>query len=432
MAIESELHDGIEEIYVDENNNEISKAEYIQAGGNNAEETIEVLSGKICDDEYSEIIEEIPTRNEEQKHTFQDSMNTKGGDSIFKAKTNVDAFIKKGNVIKDKFIKEANLVETEEAEEMLNAAFEKIKELRTRKTGVLKWADKLLPSVASDFINKTTLKIEQEKRNNLDIVDTSNELFGLIKEKQENVEQAAYKFNDIKNQMKATLESLSEEAATLDALIKSEELDEMEIYNANRVINIISSNILIFRENIEQINASQNVAQQCIMHIDQMLPTIENSMKDSLAVNGFLNKINNLKDSFMTIADVTNQISENNSENINNIVRKASDFEELLESNVKNIENRTKNRKALKLEMQGQHQKQLALDSKIRDTIVSSMESMDEESKTPIFNDSEEVAKHFVPEKINLSGQLENKKTVRKVVKRVLKKTTKTDDSGEA
>ena len=75
-----------------------------------------------------------------------------------------------------------------------------------------------------------------------------------------------------------------------------ENVTEMETQNIERLITIISSNILMFKENIQNINAAQNISHQCVLHIDQMLPTIENSMTDSLAISAFLGKINNFKE----------------------------------------------------------------------------------------------------------------------------------------
>jgi hypothetical protein len=420
----------VEIVYEDEHGNETDEHGNILN---------EVHEGVVLDNDEPEV--EIYRKGEEYVHeedskprSFQDLAKSKEGKAIFKVKDQVDNLINKGKDIKDTFIKEANLVETEEAENLMKEAFSKINDLRTRKTGFLAVADRLLPGPINKFVQNSAMKVEQEVRNNKDIVDVSNDLFDLMKNKQNEVENSAVKFTDIKDQMTTTIKELSEQARELVEVKESEELTDAEKFNAERILTLISSNILTFQENVQNINAAQNMAMQCIMHIDQMLPTIENSMKDSLAINGFLNKISNFKDSFTTIAEVTNQIQDSNSESIHNMIRKTGDFEALLETNVKGIEKRTKAKQQLALEMKDQSTKEKQLGAKLRNAIVDAHDAMSGEEQAPVFLDGDDVGDYYVPERIDLSNQLgHNKSTTakKKVVRKVVRKVKK-DASEEA
>ena len=318
----------------------------------------------------------------------------------------------------------------------MKEAFEKINTLRTKKTGFLAVADRLLPGPINKFIQNSAMRVEQEVRNSKDIVDVSNELFDLMKNKQDDVESSVVKFTDIKEQMTYTVKELSKQARELEEVKNSEELSEMDVFNAERILTLISNNILTFQENIQNINAAQNMAMQCIMHIDQMLPTIENSMKDSLAINAFLNKISNFKESFTTIAEVTNQIQDSNSESIHSMIRSTGDFENLLETNVQGIQKRTKAKKQLALEMKDQGAKEKQLGARLRNAIVDAHEAMDGETQAPVFLDGDEVGDYYVPERIDIGHQLENKKKEKNVkttkTRKVVRRVVKTKPSEEA
>lgn len=407
--------------YVDENGEPLT-ADEVKAI--NKENELHEKNNGFIEHDSNEYKEEVKETTSNKKRSFADLASSEDAKSIFKVKDNVDNLINEGKNIKDVFIKEANLLETEEAERLMREAFEKVEDLRDRKTGFLAISDKYLPESVNKLVQTAAMKAEQKTRNDKDIVQISDDLFGLMKKKQEDVENTAVKFIDIKNQMEKTVLQLSQEAKELELVKNNGDLSENDIWNAERVLTLISNNILTFKENIQNINAAQNMAMQCIMHIDQMLPTIENSMKDSLAVNGFLDKINKFKNNFTVIAEITNKIQDNNSESIHNMIRSTGDFDKILQTNIKGIERRTEAKARLTLEMKEQSTKDKQSAARLRNAIVDAQESMNK-NQAEVFLDGEEVGEYYVPQRIDLNNQLENnpsKKTVRKVKKVVIKK----------
>jgi len=351
----------------------------------------------------------------DKKQKFSDLKGSSKTDKIFSYKSKVDSLITQGKDIKSKFIKEAGLVETDDAQRLMEEAFSKINLIKNRKTGFLALSERILPNFANKFIQDSALKIDQEIRNQKDITEVSKELFGFIKSNQDDVEHSAVQFVLIKNQMIETLDLLSEEARELESLKDDPELNEIDLFNIERILTLISNNILTFKASLLDINASQNIAMQCISHIDQMLPTIENSLNDSLAINAFLHKIEQLKTSFTTIAKVTSEIQDNNSVSINNAIRTSGDFEDLISNNVnsinKNIESKTK----LAIEMKKQGEKQQALGIELRNAIVTANESLDDNANLQVFSSADDVGNFYVPQRIDLNNTLGNKKAKKEV-----------------
>lgn len=400
----------IEEIieYVDENGNPVE----VDENGNIIEESI---------------LEEDLSKKD--KYSFEDLASNDNEKNIFRIKDDIDKLLNNGKDLKKKFFEEAELVETEEAERLMDEAFRQIEEIRTKKTGVLAFSEKYLPSPVNNFIQSSAIKIKEEERKRQDIVEITTNLFSALETKQNEVESSTIKFSKIKEQMLKTVSELEEKARYLENERNKEGTTELEAQNIERLITIVSSNILMFKENIQNINAAQNISHQCVLHIDQMLPTIENSMTDSLAISAFLSKINNFKDSFSTVASVTNQIQQSNSDRIHTMIKETGDFEELLTESVKGIENRAKERKALGLEMKKQEEKNAIKHIQLRNTIADSLEDMVSEEQASVFKSDDDVAEAYIPSKIDIGNRLTDesnasnvKKTVRQVKKVVKKK----------
>ena len=417
--------ENVEYVYVDEDGNEVDAP---------------VVEDIVVDQEGN-IVEEEP--EVQSKPSFEDLARNDNERDIFKVKTDIDKLINNGKELKKEFFKEAQLVETEEAERLMAEAFAQIEEIQTQKKGFLGFSDKYLPAPINNFVQGTSMKIKEEERKRQDIVEITSNLFGALETKQEEVESSTVQFTQIKEQMKNTVAELEAKARYLEEKKSEPEVSEMELQNIERLITIISSNILMFKENIQNINAAQNISHQCVLHIDQMLPTIENSMTDSLAISAFLGKINNFKEGFTTVANVTNKIQQSNSDRIHNMIKNTGDFEELLSESVRGIENRSKEREQLSLEMKKQEQRNEQKHIELRNTISDSLEKMSGEDQSSVFKSDDDVADYYVPSKIDVGNRLDNKaqpqatqdkqfasKVVRK--KKVVKKVVKVANQGDA
>lgn len=423
--------DNVEYVYVDENGNEVDSSEEA------FEEVLVDEDGNIIDVEQEEI-------RQQRSRSFEDLARNDKERDIFKVKTEIDNLINTGKDLKKTFFKEAQLVETEEAEKLMAEAFAQIEEIQTQKKGFLGFSEKWLPSPINNFVQTSAIKIKEEERKRQDIVEITESLFGALQTKQEEVEASTVQFTQIKDQMKKTVSELEAKARYLEEKKRDEDVTEMETQNIERLITIISSNILMFKENIQNINAAQNISHQCVLHIDQMLPTIENSMTDSLAISAFLGKINNFKQGFTTVANVTNKIQQSNSDKIHNMIKNTGDFEELLSESVRGIENRSKERDQLSLEMKKQEHRNEQKHIELRNTIADSLEKMSDEDQSTIFKSEDDVADYYVPSKIDVGNRLADKASQKpekdfsssvirkkKVVRKKVVKTT-TNDQGEA
>lgn len=423
--------DNVEYVYVDENGNEVNLDE------NSFEEALVDQDGNVIEESNEEI-------HQKKSHSFEDLARNDNERDIFKIKTEIDNLINTGKDLKKTFFKEAQLVETEEAEKLMSEAFAQIEEIQTQKKGLLGFSEKWLPSPINNFVQTSAIKIKEEERKRQDIVEITESLFGALQTKQEEVESSTIQFTQIKDQMKKTVSELESKARYLEEKKNEEEVTEMETQNIERLITIISSNILMFKENIQNINAAQNISHQCVLHIDQMLPTIENSMTDSLAISAFLVKINNFKEGFTTVANVTNKIQQSNSDKIHNMIKNTGDFEELLSESVRGIENRSKERSQLSLEMKKQEERNEQKHIELRNTIADSLEKISDEDQSTIFQSEDDVAEHYIPSKINVGNRLTNKESQKsekdfsssiirkkKVIRKKVVKTT-TNDQGEA
>ena len=425
--------DNVEYVYVDEDGNEVDSVEEA------FEEVLVDQDGNVIDEQQEEEV------RQQRSRSFEDLARNDNERDIFKVKTEIDNLINTGKDLKKSFFKEAQLVETEEAEKLMAEAFAQIEEIQTQKKGFLGFSEKWLPSPINNFVQSSAIKIKEEERKRQDIVEITESLFGALQTKQEEVEASTVQFTQIKQQMMKTVEELEVKARYLEEKKLDEEITEMETQNIERLITIISSNILMFKENIQNINAAQNISHQCVLHIDQMLPTIENSMTDSLAISAFLGKISNFKEGFTTVASVTNKIQQSNSDKIHNMIKNTGDFEELLSESVRGIENRAKEREQLSLEMKKQEHRNEQKHIELRNTIADSLEKMSDEDQSTIFKSEDDVADYYVPSKIDVGNRLANKGSQqepqkdfsssvirkKKVVRKKVVRTT-TNDQGEA
>jgi hypothetical protein len=416
----------VEYVYVDEEGNEIED-----------DSDVDVLidqDGKVIENEYDEVEEKSRNR------AFEDLARNDNERDIFKIKTEIDNLINNGKELKKEFFKEAQLVETEEAERLMAEAFAQIENIQTQKKGILGFSEKWLPNPINNFVQSSAIKIKEEERKRQDIVEITGSLFGSLKTKQDDVESSTIKFTDIKGHMKNTVSELEKKARYLEEKKNEEDISEMEMQNVERLITIISSNILMFKENIQNINAAQNISHQCVLHIDQMLPTIENSMTDSLAISAFLGKINNFKEGFTTVANVTNKIQQSNSDRIHSMIKNTGDFEELLTESVRGIEQRSKERQQLSIEMKKQDVRNEQKHIELRNTIADSLEQMSDEDQSTVFKSEDDVGEYYVPSKIDVGNRLSNKsnkeepnstsKVIRK--KKVVRKKVVKSNEGEA
>lgn len=422
--------ENVEYVYVDEDGNEVDSPEVEE----------------VVIDQNGNIVEEVEEEEVRTKPSFEDLARNENEKDIFKVKTDIDRLINNGKELKKEFFKEAQLVETEEAERLMAEAFAQIEEIQTQKKGFLGFSDKYLPSTINNFVQSSAMKIKEEERKRQDIVEITSSLFGALETKQEEVESSTVQFTQIKEQMRQTVAELESKARYLEEKKAAPDVSEIELQNVERLITIISSNILMFKENIQNINAAQNISHQCVLHIDQMLPTIENSMTDSLAISAFLGKINNFKEGFTTVANVTNKIQQSNSDRIHSMIKNTGDFEELLSESVRGIENRSKEREQLSLEMKKQEQRNEQKHIELRNTISDSLEKMSGEDQSTVFKSDDDVADYYVPSKIDVGNRLDNKaqpqtkqaagekqftsKVVRKKV--VKKKVVKVSNQGDA
>ncbi len=299
----------------------------------------------------------------------------------------INSILKKSESAKMKIAGDLDFETSNDADMLLRDAFARIEDIKKAKaTGLA-----ALPFVGT-FIRSAKVKLEEEQRKQQSIQEVIEKTFKSLDDKKDKAVNTAIQFMSIKKEIKESIEELTERCIFLESIIADETTDEATRFNVRRLLTMIAANMAVLEENVANINAAQNMCQDIVIKIEQMLPTIKNTLVDGLAINAFLDKLTTFKDSFTDISKLTNSIQEINAENINSMILKNTNWDEMFQEQIQGTASRTQNRKKLALELQKAEQKNLRNELLLQNTITENLKNIEEVNLTSnIFKDMEEV-----------------------------------------
>ncbi len=299
----------------------------------------------------------------------------------------INSILKKSEKAKMRIAGDLDFETNNEADALLRDAFARIEDIRNAKAKGIA----ALPVIGT-FIRSAKSKLEEENRKQQSIQEVIENTFKSLDDKKNKAVHTANQFINIKQEIKDSIQELKERCMFLESIIADEDTDEMTKFNVTRLLTMIAANMAVLEENVANINAAQNMCQDIVLKIEQMLPTIKNTLVDGLAINSFLEKLTSFKDSFTDISKLTNNIQEINAENINSLILKNTDWNELFNENIKGIENRTKNRQKVALEVQKLEQANNKNQLLLQHTITENLKNIQQvNDSSVIFRDMEEV-----------------------------------------
>lgn len=321
----------------------------------------------------------------------------------------INSILKKSEKAKMKIAGDLDFETNNEADALLRDAFARIEDIKNAKAKGLA----SLPVIGT-FIRTAKSKLEEEQRKQQSIQEVIENTFKSLDNKKDKAVNTANQFMTIKKEIKESIEELKERCIFLETVISDENTDEATRFNVTRLLTMIAANMAVLEENVANINAAQNMCQDIVLKIEQMLPTIKNTLVDGLAINSFLDKLTSFKDSFTDISRLTNNIQEINAENINAMILKNTNWDEMFQEQIQGTATRTQNRKKLAIEVQRLEQKNLKNELLLQHTLTENLKNIQEvNDSSVIFKDMEEVQegeerKVYIPEFQN--GNLLGKK----------------------
>lgn len=311
----------------------------------------------------------------------------------------INSILKKSEKAKMKIAGDLDFETNNEADALLRDAFARIEDIKNAKAKGLA----SLPVIGT-FIRTAKSKLEEEQRKQQSIQEVIENTFKSLDNKKDKAVNTANQFMIIKKEIKESIEELKERCIFLETVISDENTDEATRFNVTRLLTMIAANMAVLEENVANINAAQNMCQDIVLKIEQMLPTIKNTLIDGLAINSFLDKLTAFKDSFTDISRLTNNIQEINAENINAMILKNTNWDEMFQENIQGTATRTQNRKKLAVEVQRLEQKNLKNELLLQHTLTENLKNIQEVNESSvIFKDMEEVQegkerKVYIPE----------------------------------
>ncbi len=311
----------------------------------------------------------------------------------------INSILKKSEKAKMKIAGDLDFETNNEADALLRDAFARIEDIKNAKAKGLA----SLPVIGT-FIRTAKSKLEEEQRKQQSIQEVIENTFKSLDNKKDKAVNTANQFMTIKKEIKESIEELKERCIFLETVISDENTDEATRFNVTRLLTMIAANMAVLEENVANINAAQNMCQDIVLKIEQMLPTIKNTLVDGLAINSFLDKLTAFKDSFTDISKLTNNIQEINAENINAMILKNTNWDDMFQEQIQGTATRTQNRKKLAIEVQRLEQKNLKNELLLQHTITENLKNIQEvNDSSVIFKDMEEVQegeerKVYIPE----------------------------------
>jgi len=311
----------------------------------------------------------------------------------------INSILKKSEKAKMKIAGDLDFETNNEADALLRDAFARIEDIKNAKAKGLA----SLPVIGT-FIRTAKSKLEEEQRKQQSIQEVIENTFKSLDNKKDKAVNTANQFMTIKKEIKESIEELKERCIFLETVISDENTDEATRFNVTRLLTMIAANMAVLEENVANINAAQNMCQDIVLKIEQMLPTIKNTLVDGLAINSFLDKLTAFKDSFTNISKLTNNIQEINAENINAMILKNTNWDDMFQEQIQGTATRTQNRKKLAIEVQRLEQKNLKNEMLLQHTITENLKNIQEvNDSSVIFKDMEEVQegeerKVYIPE----------------------------------
>lgn len=299
----------------------------------------------------------------------------------------INSILRKSENAKLKIAGDLDFETSNEADTLLRDAFARIEDIKKAKaTGFA-----ALPVIGT-FIRTAKSKLEEEQRKQQSIQEVIENTFKSLDNKKDKAVNTAIQFMNIKKEIKDSIAELTERCIFLESIIADDSTDEGTRFNVRRLLTMIAANMAVLEENVANINAAQNMCQDIVIKIEQMLPTIKNTLVDGLAINAFLDKLTTFKDSFTSISKLTNSIQEINAENINSMILKNANWDEMFQEQIQGTASRTQNRKKLALELSKAEQKNFKNELLLQHTITENLKNIEDVNSTSnIFRDMEEV-----------------------------------------